>query len=384
MHIKLKSILTESINEIDWKSDDLKDIDPSISGSKTRCMSMQAVKDWLSSELDRYESGGKAAKNMPRLTGTTVRGLVVKDESGTREVKIDQFIRILSTPPKTIFDVGEKSLHTGDKNTMTINTGIPALRGIIWDPEARDFKIINTCPSAGSCAVDCYALQGFYIMNDGKNLKLAQRLQLILEKPSEYIEQAFREARRLAQDAKWDNKILEIRWNDAGDFFSDRYFQSAMAVTRQLLEAGFPIKSYFYTKMGKFVELGQQMGIEVTYSLGGTDQVKDAKKKSVIVPSLVFRKFLTSTKGRGFEKDPESGKTKITPEAGEGLRQAVFDEYKNDPEFKELNIDTIKYTDEMPSKEDDERKYSCIILPGGDSDRPAQRKDVKHVFLLKH
>ena len=384
MHIKLKSILAESMNEIDWKSDDLKDVDPSAPKNKTRCMSVQAVKDWLSSELDRYESGGKAAKNMPRLTGTTVRGLVVKDESGTREVKIDQFIRILSTPPKTIFDVGEKSLHTGDKNTMTINTGIPALRGIIWDPEARDFKIINTCPSAGSCAVDCYALQGFYIMNDGKNLKLAQRLQLILEKPSEYIEQAFREARRLAQDAKWDNKILEIRWNDAGDFFSDRYFQSAMAVTRQLLEAGFPIKSYFYTKMGKFVELGQQMGIEVTYSLGGTDQVKDAKKKSVIVPSPVFRKFLTSTKGRGFEKDPVSGKTKITPEAKEGLRQAVFDAYKNDPEFKDLNIDTIKYTDEMPSKEDDERKYSCIILPGGDSDRPAQRKDVKHVFLLKH
>jgi len=384
MHIKLKSILAESMNEIDWKSDDLKDVDPSAPKNKTRCMSVQDVKDWLSSELDRYESGGKAAKNMPRLTGTTVRGLVVKDESGTREVKIDQFIRILSTPPKTIFDVGEKSLHTGDKNTMTINTGIPALRGIIWDPEARDFKIINTCPSAGSCAVDCYALQGFYIMNDGKNLKLAQRLQLILEKPSEYIEQAFREARRLAQDAKWDNKILEIRWNDAGDFFSDRYFQSAMAVTRQLLEAGFPIKSYFYTKMGKFVELGQQMGIEVTYSLGGTDQVKDVKKKSVIVPPPVFRKFLTSTKGRGFEKDPESGKTKITPEAKEGLRQAVFDEYKNDPEFKDLNIDTIKYTDEMPSKEDDERKYSCIILPGGDSDRPAQRKDVKHVFLLQH
>jgi hypothetical protein len=384
MHIKLKSILAESMNEIDWKSDDLKDVDPSTPENKTRCMSVQAVKDWLSSELDRYESGGKAAKNMPRLTGTTVRGLVVKDESGTREVKIDQFIRILSTPPKTIFDVGEKSLHTGDKNTMTINTGIPALRGIIWDPEARDFKIINTCPSAGSCAVDCYALQGFYIMNDGKNLKLAQRLQLILEKPSEYIVQAFREARTHAQEAKWDNKILEIRWNDAGDFFSDRYFQSAMAVTRQLLEAGFPVKSYFYTKMGKFVELGQQMGIEVTYSLGGTDQVKDAKKKSVIVPSPVFKKFLTSKHGRGFEKDPESGKTKITPDAKEGLRQAIFDEYKNDPEFKDLNIDTIKYTDEMPSKEDDERKYSCIILPGGDSDRPAQRKDVKHVFLLKH
>jgi hypothetical protein len=384
MHIKLKSILAESMNEIDWKSADLKDVDPSAPENKTRCMSVQAVKDWLSSELDRYESGGKAAKNMPRLTGTTVRGLVVKDESGTREVKIDQFIRILSTPPKTIFDVGEKSLHTGDKNTMTINTGIPALRGIIWDAEAHDFKIINTCPSAGSCAVDCYALQGFYIMNDGKNLKLAQRLQLILEKPSEYIVQAFREARTHAQEAKWDNKILEIRWNDAGDFFSDRYFQSAMAVTRQLLEAGFPVKSYFYTKMGKFVELGQQMGIEVTYSLGGTDQVKDAKKKSVIVPSPVFKKFLTSKHGRGFEKDPESGKTKITPDAKEGLRQAIFDEYKNDPEFKDLNIDTIKYTDEMPSKEDDERKYSCIILPGGDSDRPAQRKDVKHVFLLKH
>ena len=275
-------------------------------------------------------------------------------------------------------------MNTDDENTSTINTGIPALRGIIWDPEARDFKIINTCPSAGKCVLTCYALLHSYIMLDGKNLKLAQRLQLILQNPSEYIDQAFREARTHAQEAKWDNKILEIRWNDAGDFFSDRYFNSAMEITRRLIDGGFPVKSYFYSKVGKYVELGQQMGMEVTYSLGGTDQVKDAKRKSVIVPTQVFRKFLKPTKGRGYEKELESGKTKITPESKEAVRQAVFDEYKNDPEFKDLNIDTIKYTDEMPSQEGNERKYSCIILPGGDSDRPAQRKDVKHVFLLRH
>jgi len=384
MHIKLKSILAESMNEIDWKSDDLKDIDPSISGSKTRCMSMQAVKDWLSSELDRNESGGKAAKNMPRLTTDTVKGLVVTDESGERKVNIDEFIEILTTPPKFIFDKGKKALDTDDEYTSTINTGIPALRGIIWDSEAGDFKIINTCPSAGTCAITCYALLHGYIMNDGKNLKLAQRLQLILTNPSKYIVRAFSEAREHAERAKWDNKILKIRWNDAGDFFSDRYFNSAMEITRRLLDGGFPVKSYFYTKIGKYVELGQQMGMEVAYSLGGIDQVKDAKKKSVIVPTRVFKKFIKPTKGRGYEKDSESGKTKITPAAKEAVRQAVFDEYKNDPEFKDLSIDTIKYTDEIPSQEGNERKYSCIILPYGDSDRPTQRKDVKHVFLLQH
>lgn len=380
MHIKLKSLL----QEIDWKSPDVADIAPDSPQTKTRCMSISAVKEWLSSELDRYESGEKAAKNMPRLTSTTIKGLVVSDESGKREVNIQEFIDILSTPPKTIFDVGEKALHTQDEKTMTINTGIPALRGIVWDKEAHDFKIINTCPAAGKCAIDCYALQGFYIMNDGKNLKLAQRLQLVLENPKEYISQAFREARRFAQEAKWDDKILEIRWNDAGDFFSDRYFQSAMEITRRLLEADFPVKSYFYTKMGKYVELGEKLGMEVTYSLGGTDKLKDSRKKSVIVPRELFKSFLTSKRGKGYEKDPTTGKTKITPEAKEDLRNAVFDEYKNDPNFKDLSLDTLKYTDELPGNEGDERKYSCIILPGGDSDRPAQRKDVKHVFLLKH
>jgi len=90
------------------------------------------------------------------------------------------------------------------------------------------------------------------------------------------------------------------------------------------------------------------------------------------------------TKGRGFVQDPVTKKTKITPEAKEELRKKIFDEYKDDPNFKDLSMDTLKYTDELPNIVGDEKKYSCIILPKGDSDRPAQREDVKHVFLLKH
>ena len=376
---ELKQLIKETINEIDWSAPDLGDVKVS------RCMTMEQLVDFFNSELSRVAVGGKASKSMPRISKGNI-----KLKIGTNEIDIPAFIKLLTTPPKTIFDEGEKSKHSSGATLLTINTGIPALRGFVYDKDdsEKPFKVINTCPAAGQCAVDCYALQGFYIMNDGKNIKLAQRLQQIMENPSDYRTQAYAEAELFAFKAKRENMILEIRWNDAGDFFSQRYFDSAVAVTKKLLENGYKVHSYFYTKMAGRVEIGELLGFTVTYSLGGTtdDTMVDAKKKSVIVPASVFVGFFKKSKGRGYVKDPETGKTQFSDlvNGREQLKKKIYDTYHTDPNFKLLSLDTIKYTDELPPQEGEPGQFSIITLPGGDSDVPAQRSDVRYNFLLKH
>jgi hypothetical protein len=373
---ELKQLIKETINEIDWSSPDLGD------AKISRCMTMDQVVDFFNSELKRGEVGGKASLSMPRISKGNI-----KLKIGTTDIDVPAFIKLLTTPPKTIFDEGEKSKHSSGQGILTINTGIPALRGFVYDKDDsnKPFKVINTCPAAGACALDCYALQGFYIMNDGKNIKLAQRLQQIMEDPDGYVKQAYAEAELYAFKAKRDNNMLSIRWNDAGDFFAQRYFDSAVKITKKLWENGYKVNSYFYTKMAGLVNIAEILGFVVTHSLGGTQDLSDAKKKSVIVPKEVFSGIFKPTKGRGYEKD-ETGKTKFVDAVNgrDELKKRIYNTYHTNPEFKDLTFDSLKYTDELPSDEGNPGEFSIITLPGGDSDRPAQRKDVKYNFLTYH
>jgi len=362
-----------NLSEIDWKSSDLEDV------KVQSCMSNDQVVTWLNNELKRYTDGGKAAANMPRVS----RGnILIKDTA----IDIDGFIKLLTTPPKTIFDEGMKSLHTTNADVLVINTGIPAMRGFVYDKEDINtpFKVVNTCPAAGVCSVDCYALQGFYIMNDGKNIKLAQRLQLIMENPEMYLKIGYSEAELYAFKANRDGKTLEIRWNDAGDFFSQRYFNLATVITKKLLENNYKIKSYFYTKVSGRVDIGEKLGFTVTFSQGGVESNPTASKQSIIIPTSMFSDILKKTKGRGYEKDLKTGKTSfIDAEVGKvELKRRIFEKYKD--QLPGLTLESIMYTDELPPNEESPGKFSAIILPSGDSDRPAQRKDVRYIFLLKH
>jgi len=372
----LKILIKEVINEIDWSSPDLGD------AKITRCMTMDQVVGFFNSELNRVSVGGKASLGMPRISKGNI-----KLKLGTSEIDIPAFAKLLTTPPKTIFDEGEKSKHSSGQGILTINTGIPALRGFVYDEDdsEKPFKVVNTCPAAGSCALDCYALQGFYIMNDGKNIKLAQRLQQILQDPDSYVKQAYSEAELYAFKAKREDNILSIRWNDAGDFFAQRYFDSAVKVTKKLWENGYKVNSYFYTKMAGIVNIAELLGFVVTYSVGGTQDLHDANKKSVIVPKEVFVGIFKPTRGRGYEKD-ESGKSKFAdPVNGRNeLKKRIYDKYHTDSKFDALTFDSLKYTDELPSVEGNPGEFSIITLPGGDSDRPAQRKDVRYNFLTFH
>jgi Gene product 88 len=348
------------------------------------CMTPESVAEKLNAELDRLKGAvgerEKASVGFPLIS----KGNIPSTAEGKADIK--QFLKDIMKRPKTIFDIGEKSKHSIDDNIITINTGIPALKAVIFDEVEKNFYVINTCPGAGACIVPCYARKGFYVMNDGKNLKLINRIQMLMNHPEEYERIAYNEAEIFAVEAKQEDKKLEIRWNDAGDFFSDVYFNLAVSVTNKLKEKGYDVESYAYTKAAKYIKLGKEKGMTMTFSLGATEKEKQKvdigeTKTSIIVPRDVFVDFFIKKASR-FEKD-ETGKTKFKDELSkDGLKLSIYNKYKN--ELPDLTLDSLKYTDELPSSIGQPLEYNAIILPAGDSDRPAQRSDVHYKFLLVH
>lgn len=376
----LKSIIKEILlREIDW--DKFQDV------QKT-CLTDEEVAARLNANLDRLKIAGPTRPKADPQFARVSKGNIPTDAEG--KANITQFIKDLIKRPKTIFDIGIKSEHSVDEGILTINTGIPALRSVVFDEKDKKFFVINTCPGAGQCIKNCYAMQGFYIMNDGKNLKLINRVQMMLNHPDEYERIAYNEAELFAFKAKQSNQQLQIRWNDAGDFFTKVYFDIANNVTKKLLASGYNVSSYVYSKVAGMIHLGKEAGMTMTFSSGAAKKEIDAvdfstNKVSEIVPDDLFSHLFINKQGRGYEKD-ETGKTKfIDGQSGkEELKRIIVDAYKNDPKFKGVTLESLKYTDELPSKEGEPFTYNAIILPAGDSDRPAQRRDVKYIFLLQH
>ena len=379
MNFKIVQFKEWLLSEVDWEH--FKDV------SKV-CISPDELASKLNDELERLKIPAKDRPSFkkgvfPQIASKNIP--VEKDDLGETEIDIERFKSDITEIPKTKFDVGEKSKHTNelDEVVFTVNTGIPALRTVIWDEDNKKFYVLNTCPGAGSCVVNCYALKGFYIMSKGKNLKLTQRINMLVNHPKEYESRMLKELRKFAFDAELDNKKLKIRWNDAGDFFSDVYFNIAVNITNELKKLhGKHIESYAYTKSGKYIALGEKHGLTMNFSMEGKPSEREGvnlkkTKLSIIVPRDVFKGiFERKTKDQSINQfvDFESGR--------EELKKRIWEKYKDQ---YNIDLDSLKYTDEIISKAEGKKyKYNAIILPHGDSDIAAQRRDVRISFLLEH
>lgn len=385
--ILLENLYTNYVlTEVNWETD--------FPDASKVCISPDDVARAFNEELKRLKiPSSKRPKpkiNFPRIS----KGNIPLDDES--KINIEQFIKSVTKLPKTIFDEGEKSKHTTDEGILTVNTGIPALRAVLWDEDKKEFYVINTCPGAGKCVTTCYAMQGFYIMNDGKNIKLINRLQLMMNHPDIYANMAYKELELFAFKANREDKALMIRWNDAGDFFSEKYFMIALDVTKRLLQK-YNVQSYAYTKIAKFYKMGLEAGMIMNFSEGATkkekSEVGDFKqvKLSITVPEEVFKKDIFVREGPHFKKDPKTGKTLFISEQHRDILKRKLVQYyetHQDPEYGwikgELTMDNLLYTDELPKKIGEKFQYNCIVLPNGDSDRSAQRMDVKNTLLLEH
>ena len=383
-----------------------------------RCISHEKIAELLNNQLKRYEDNESLSANkrepfkkggeLPQIS----KGNLIKIKVDDSIVNVEEFARLITTPPKTIFDEGEKSIHSNelDKNSHTVNTGLSALRSIIYSETDNKFYSINTCPGAGSCVIDCYALKGFYISTDGKNLKLIQRVNYLMNHPEKYQKQALDELLAVASVVVPNNKTLNIRWNDAGDFFSDVYLNIAINVTKKLKSIhisdtdlnddflkihnykpkktttfGDKIHSYAYTKMHKRYEIGEKHGMTMNFSIEAKPseiekfgEKLEKTKLSIIVPREVFSGIFEKPK----RDVPPIFKSNMNYN---DLKNIIWEWIKRENIDKKYKISkqSLLFTKDLIGKKGKPKEFNVITLQK-DSDIGAQRKDVKINFLLEH
>jgi hypothetical protein len=371
------------LNEVDWSK--FPDMLP-----ENSCLSSEDVVNFLNRTKERMDKGipitnKKHIKDVI-ITKGTIQFLI--DEDGN--INVDKFAKLITQIPKTIIDRNPKAEKSDiGRPQLTVNTGIPALFAIIYDKNTDRFHTISTCPSAGTCLEGCFARKNFYLFNDGKVIKLTQRINLLMNNPELYEKLAYSELLTHALEAQSEGKTFLIRWNDAGDFYTDTYLNIAKNITKKFLDEGFDTKSYAYTKRGKYVmELNDEDKFVIQFSTDAkskdVQQIKDfglqKVKLSHRIPSFVFK---------GIFNKPEKGKlnTFKNGKAGEKeLKDKVYDYIMKDKryDFSFVTRDSLVFTWELPYQESTRYKYNLIVLPNNDSDIGAQRRDVQVSFLCEH
>jgi hypothetical protein len=178
-----------------------------------------------------------------------------------------------------------------------------------------------------------------------------------------------------------NNKKVIFRWNDAGDFFTKKYFEIAVNITKELKNEGYDFESYAHTKMGEVYNLNDP-NITLSFSTDANEKERSKvniskAKTSEIVPSALFGDLFVRDRAH-FTVDE---KGKLIPKNNDSiniLKQRISDKYN-------VHINTLLTYDEMlKTPIGDEKKLNVIVMPKGEGDISAQRKDVARTFLLYH
>jgi hypothetical protein len=377
---ELKSLIKEVIKEIDWSR---------FSDVPTTCISPEEMATNLNYILSRSKLPPKEKDKRDVNFPIVHAGSLKSDDVGN--VDVQDFINQLTVPPTKIFSINEKAKHSETENTLTVNTGIPAFKALLWDRDEKIFKVVTTCPGAGKCVIGCFAMLGNFVRLKGVVMEYARRFQFLMDYPDKYEKRAYAELLGHAAQAEGMDKTLEVRWNDAGDFFSTEYFRIAKKVTDDVIDRGFKVNSYIYTKVGKIIPLATAAGFVASFSTDSKEAERkkldpDTTKLAVRVPKNLWKGILIKAGPRGFEKD-EKGKVKFTDKqkGREDLKEIIFTAYRGKYEGSGMTYDSLVFTDELPKSESSEQfKYNVIVLPSGDTDWGAQRRDVKNSYLLEH
>jgi hypothetical protein len=354
------------LDEVDWEG--------AFSDVSKECISVEELKNYFNKVLSNQELPS-TERTKPLLM--IHNKAIPFDEKG--EIDVEVFIKNITEYPPEIISQNEKMGKSTGENSITFNIGIPALRGLIYDIESKQFYIVNTCPGAGTCARICYARRGRYAFMPLIFQKQTRILNLLLNYPDKFEKILKRELEVLA--IKNSNKKVMFRWNDAGDFFSKKYFEIATRITQQLKQEGYNFGSYAHTKMGDVYNLNDP-NVMLSFSTGASEKERSKvdiskAKTSEIVPSELFKDlfvrdkahFATDFVGKLIPKDENSINT---------LKQRISDKFN-------VDINTlITYDELLRTPEGNEPKLNVMIMPKGEGDVAAQRKDVKRTFLLYH
>ena len=370
-------------NNDDWDDDDWDDKKVSEATklpAQTRELKGQELDDYLDRIRNR-EKGKTDKYKLPYIH----RSSVVKyyNEEGKR-YDTDQIKTALGTRPKKLLKQNEKMKHSNGELEQFFNIGFAALVGIALDEGTNELIVVNTCPGAGSCKIECFAMKGGKVQFEGPWLSDGRILTFLLNDPDGFFNQLSNEITKEEKLAQKGGYNLTIRWHDAGDFFSPEYQDLAF----KLASAHPDVKFYAYTKIAD-AALGQKpSNFIINWSEGASTsqekQVKaqdpqlDVTKNSRIVPSKLFYDLLKKDKDGKLDKTADGAWQPKDAAALEELKDRLAQQYN-------LKRDTIIDYNEMMAtpQKNNIKKWNVIIAPG-EGDISANRQDVLSTLLLKH
>jgi len=369
-------------NNDDWDDDwdDKKVSEATKLPAQTRELKGQELDDYLDRIRNR-EKGKTDKYKLPYIH----RSSVVKyyNEEG-KKYDTDQIKTALGVRPKKLLKQNEKMKHSNGELEQFFNIGFAALVGIALDEGTNELIVVNTCPGAGSCKIECFAMKGGKVQFEGPWLSDGRILTFLLNDPDGFFNQLSNEITKEEKLAQKGGYNLTIRWHDAGDFFSPEYQDLAF----KLAAAHPDVKFYAYTKIAD-AALGQKPNnFIINWSEGAsTSQEKQVKaqdanldktKNSRIVPSKLFYDLLKKDKDGKLDKTADGAWQPRDAAALEELKDRLAAAYN-------LKRDSIIDYNEMMAtpQKNNIQKWNVIIAPG-EGDISANRQDVLSTLLLKH
>jgi hypothetical protein len=304
------------------------------------------------------------------------------DEAG-KQFKEEAVIAALQQRPKTLLKQNEKMKHSNGELEQFFNVGFAALTGIAVDESTGKLIVVNTCPGAGSCKVDCFAMKGGKIQFKAAWLSDGRILTYLLNDPSGFFSQLSSE---IAKEERLGDKggySVTVRWHDAGDFFSTEYLDLALKMA-----ASHPdVKFYAYTKMAG-AALAQKPGnFIINWSEGAnTGQEKQIKaadpelkqtKNSRIVPEKLFYDLLAKDEKGNLKKTPGGAWQPAGPDELAELKQRLAKAYGLSPNS------ILSYDEYMSRGKGSAMQWNVIVAPG-EGDLSANDRNVLSTLLLRH
>lgn len=317
----------------------------------------------------KAEKGGKADHETPYIHRST---FVVVDEHN-QEIDLEKLKLTITKRPERILKQNNKIKKSGGKTFVFFNLTLPAYKGLWYDEHKHEWKIVTTCPSAGTCKLICYARKGGYVQFPKSFTFSARILNFLLNDWQGFKQQLSREIEEEYRNYSAQGYTVVIRWHDSGDFFNEKYLQIALDIAKATPE----VIHYAYTKsVGMVSGASKPKNFVFNFSVGGTQDpaIKPEHKKSVIVPKQYFKDLF-----------PQEGahlklKGSISPTVLQTLRERLSKAYNVPAE----NIITYKQLVAIPyDPANSVPKWHVIVKPG-DGDDAAMRNDVITTMLFIH
>jgi len=321
--------------------------------------------------------------------------IVVVDEQD-KPIDLHVLARTLtdySNPKFTLLKQNEKmkKSSTGEYEAF-YNVGIPAIMGMVFDEKDNKFKIINTCPSAGSCMHVCYATKGGYVQYQAVSEKQNLTLNLLYNHPDQYVDKAVDEIIEVVKKHASPSADLPkgiktiIRWHDSGDFFSEDYLRLVLHIIERVKDA-LPsfyhdfVQFYAYTKRINMVKPFQGKDLLLRKSMGAKpEEERNIDPNKDMFSQIVSKSLKDDLMDQGVIEKTED-KWVVDPDKVDVLKKAIKDSSKFKNSYPMLTMS--EYEDMEDSLKGTDKKVNVIILPG-ENDRPAKDPNVAGVYLMYH